>query len=137
MNNVSEQLERISRSSDFFEQSANLTEEWIASGADIAIVEPILRFMENYPEVELGTPGPLVHYVERFYGEGYEEKLIESIARKPTSHTVWMLNRLINGAKSPMAKRVLIEVMEQAKANPLTNALTLYKITHFLERQSG
>ena len=59
-------------------------------------VESILELMEQNPNIDFGSPGPLVHFVEQFYGKGYEEKLVQSIQRLPTTHTVWMLNRIIN-----------------------------------------
>lgn len=60
-------------------------------------VEPVLRFLEEHRDLDLGMPGPLVHYVERFFRKGYEEKLLASLRRAPTPRTVWMLNRLLNG----------------------------------------
>ena len=60
-------------------------------------VQPLLRLMERHPLADLGSPGPIVHFVERFYKKGYEEELLLSLKRMPTLHTVWMLNRLING----------------------------------------
>ena len=30
--------------------------------------------MELNPGLDFGTPGPLVHFVEQFYGNGYEQK---------------------------------------------------------------
>jgi hypothetical protein len=62
-------------------------------------IEPILRLMECYPDVHYGNPGSLVHFIEKYHKKGYEEKLIESLFRKPTVHTLWMLNRLINGSE--------------------------------------
>ena len=60
-------------------------------------VQPLLRLMERHPLTDFGSPGPIVHFVERFYKKGYEEELLLSLKRMPTLHTVWMLNRLING----------------------------------------
>ena len=60
-------------------------------------VQPLLRLMERHSLTDFGGPGPIVHFVERFYKKGYEEELLLSIKRMPTLHTVWMLNRLING----------------------------------------
>ncbi len=74
----------------------------------IEAVEPLLRLMERHPLVDFGMPGAIVHFVERYYKKGYEELLVESIKRKPTMHTVWMLNRIINGSENP--KRY-IEIM--------------------------
>jgi len=77
-----------------------------------------------------------VHFVERFYQKGYEAKLLESIERRPTAHTVWMLNRLINGAKSASTREQLIAVMEQAKNHPQSDAETVRRIARFLQRLS-
>ena len=49
------------------------------------------------PFTDFGMPGEIVRYMERFYQHGYEELLAESIKRRPTIHTLFMLNRLING----------------------------------------
>ena len=62
-----------------------------------ASIEPLLFFIEEHPLVDFGFPGTIVHYLERFYKQGYEEKLIDSLNRRPTRHTVFMINRLING----------------------------------------
>jgi len=73
-------------------------------------VEPLLVFMEKNPDIEYGMPGPLVHFVEKFYGNGYEAKLVESIKRKPTKHTLWMLSRVINGS-SEFAKKEYLSLL--------------------------
>ena len=65
------------------------------------LIKQILDFMETHPDVDYGMPGPLVHYVERFFLNGYEELLYNSISKCPTSHTLWMLNRIINSPKLP------------------------------------
>jgi hypothetical protein len=74
----------------------------------IEAVEPFLQLMERHPLVDFGVPGAIVHFVERFYKKGYEELLVKSIKRKPTMHTVWMLNRIINGSEN---KEDYIELM--------------------------
>jgi len=70
-------------------------------------VEAILRLMEQHPDVHFGVPGPCVHFVETFYKKGYEERLQISLNRKPTAHTLWMLNRLINDAKGTERAKLL------------------------------
>lgn len=74
----------------------------------IEAVEPLLQLMERHPLDDFGAPGAIVHFVERFYKKGYEELLVKSIKRKPTMHTVWMLNRIINGSEN---KKDYIELM--------------------------
>jgi hypothetical protein len=76
-----------------------LVEELRAREQSTAVVERLLRFIENHPDDDLGAPGPLVHYLERFYRRGYEGQLLVSARRTPTLHNVWMLNRLINGSQ--------------------------------------
>ncbi len=74
----------------------------------IEAVEPLLQLMERHPLDDFGMPGAIVHFVERFYKKGYEELLVKSIKRKPTMHTVWMLNRIKNGSEN---KKDYIELM--------------------------
>jgi hypothetical protein len=97
-------------------------------------VEPILRFMESNPSLDFGMPGPLVHFVESFFRRGYEQKLVDSVRRRPTSHTVWMLNRVINGTTSVEERQGLIEAMKEASTNPLADIDARLKATHFLGR---
>ncbi len=133
---VTNQLESIAFEEDFEFRSSELSDAWSSAGAGVETVEPILRFMEEHPTIDYGPPGPLVHFMERFYGKGYDERLIESMQRRPTSHTVWMLNRLINGAKDPAVKQGLITLLSEAKSNPQAEKNVLEEIDGFLDRLS-
>lgn len=79
-------------------------------GVDIEAVTPLLELMERHPMDDFGMPGAIVHFVERFYKNGYEELLIESVKRRPTMHTVWMLNRVMNGSEN---KNDYLEIMKE------------------------
>jgi hypothetical protein len=59
-------------------------------------VAPILEIIADNPSVDFGMPGELVHFVEQFYKNGYEELLIASVSEKPTPHNIWMLHRCYN-----------------------------------------
>src|SRR5260221_9759822 len=118
---ITDQLEHIASTEDFPGDSAKLADAWVSAGAGVESVEPILRFIEEHPYIEFGTPGALVHFMEKFYGRGYERELVESVKRRPTLSTVWMLNRVINGTKAPEAKRLLVSTLEQAMLNPLAD----------------
>ena len=131
---ISEQLERLISEEDPAASSAELVAQWSSANVGIEATEPILRFMEEHPSIELGMPGALVHFAEKFYGRGYEEKLIESISRRPTRHTVWMLNRVINGAKAPATKQRCLDAMVRAKSHPLVETNALNQINRLLER---
>lgn len=134
--NIAEQLEQIASQADFAARTATLKREWVSAGVGIEAVEPILRFIETHPDLDFGMPGALVHFVERFYGKGYDDRLIESVRRKPTSPTAWMLNRLINGAKSPEALQQLVAEMHQARVHPLADESARQEIDRFLQRIS-
>lgn len=80
----------------------------------ISVVEPLLLFMERHPLSDFGMPGAIVHYVEQFYKNGYEDLLIASVIRRPTLHTVWMINRIKNaGENSDKYERVLNDILEK------------------------
>lgn len=65
-------------------------------------IEPILKIIENEPDLYFGSfPGPLGHFMEKHYKKGYEQLLISSIERNPTSFTLQMLHRLINDRDNP------------------------------------
>jgi hypothetical protein len=94
---VADQLAAIASAEHLVSHLYQLTDKWIAEGLTSDAIEPILRFIEAHPELDFGTPGPLVHFVEQFWKSGYEEKLVESVVRRPTRPTVMMLGRIING----------------------------------------
>jgi len=131
---ISEQLEGIASSDDFAASSAELTDHWHSANVGFEAVEPILRFMEKNPSIDFGMPGALTHVVEKFYGNGYERMLLESVSRKPTQQTIWMLNRVINGTKAPAEKHRLVAAMAQAKLNSKADPDALIQINRFLER---
>ena len=134
---VIDQLKKVVTRDDFMELTEGLTEEWSNESNSFEAVEPILRFMESHPEVDYGMPGPLVHFVERFNRSGYEEKLIESLERHPIAHTVWMLNRVINGTKGPQERRRLISKLEMVRQHPATDGPTFDLVNQFLARLSA
>lgn len=91
----SEEVRKAILSEDFYETNevlAKVREE----DDSFEYVSFILRLMEENPNLDFGVPGPAVHFVEKFFQKGYEELLLESVNRRPTIHTLWMLNRIIN-----------------------------------------
>jgi hypothetical protein len=134
---IPNQLEMTVHRGDFPQCLASLTAAWLAAGVGIEAVEPILRFMEDHSSINYGQPGPLVHFVERFYGQGYEGKLLESVQRQPTVHLLWMLNRVINGTTDKVARRRFVAAMERAAIDSRLDAGTQEEATHFLERLSA
>ena len=133
-NGVTIQLQEIAKSPDFPSDSEAIVDSWISGGIGFEAVSHVLRFIEGNPDINYGKPGALVHFLERFYLHGYEDELIASIRRKPTPHTVWMLNRLINGAKSSNIRSHYIDELKNAKADHQLDDVTLGAVDHFLSR---
>jgi len=95
---------------DYLADLDNIAERLVEEDERGEGVEPVLRFLEAHRDIDLGMPGPLVHYVEGFFRNGYEEKLMESLQRAPTPRTVWMLNRLLNGLAGAEKEAYLSEM---------------------------
>jgi hypothetical protein len=100
--------------------------------SDTTTVPVLLRFMEEHPDLDFGTPGPLVHFVEQFYRQGYEAELLASLARSPTSHTLWMLNRIINGTAEPNERARLLEALRASADHPSANEIVRNTAHDFL-----
>lgn len=119
------------RDSDAVDQFA---EEVPAHPEGIAAVSLLLRLLETNPEVEWGSPGPVVHAVEKFFRKGYEPLLLESVTRAPTSHTLWMVNRLANGVESGLREQFLA-AMRAVEGRGDVAAEVRATATRFLEFQ--
>ena len=85
-------------------------------------VEPLIKLMERHPLTDFGVPGAIVHFVEKYYKNGYEDILCQSIMRSPAMHTVWMLNRICNAKNSPDKFRELLA--ETAERNDIDDAIS-------------
>ena len=75
---------------------------------------PILEIIADNPSVDFGMPGELVHFVEQFYKNGYEELLIASVSEKPTPLNIWMLHRCYNDINNPQRDK-FAEVIRELK----------------------
>lgn len=87
-----------------------------ADADDTTFVEAF-RFIERNADADLGTPGPLIQFLERFYPR-YCARLVESVQRRPTSYTLWMLNRILNSSPSERARAELLSLLAHVAACP-------------------
>ena len=83
-------------STEDFYKTEDILDKVIQEDDSIEYVDALLKYMEENPLIEYGMPGPVVHFAERYYQKGYEQLLFDSLSNKPTQHTLWMLNRIIN-----------------------------------------
>ncbi|HEY2154237.1 MAG TPA: hypothetical protein VGH33_01310 [Isosphaeraceae bacterium] len=119
---------------DGWERLAQLCGEMRAIGDFRAGVPALFRTMERLGDVELGTPGPLVHTLESWRGN-YETFLADSVRRKPTTLSVWMVNRILN-VKPPNAQGWL-SLLRTVAENPVASEEAKAEASRFLKYQAG
>ena len=94
----------------------------------------MFRTMERLDGVDLGTPGSLVHTLETWPG-GYEQLLAQSVRRKPTPLSVWMVNRILN--VSPPDAESWMALLGSVLDNPAASDETKADAKGFIEYQTG
>ena len=98
-------------------------------------IEPMFKLMERFPEADLGSPGPLVHEIEAM--PGYESHLLRSLARRPTSLTVWMVNRILNACASQEDRSKWLAQLRQSAASQGASASARQSAQQFLAFQGA
>ena len=130
LNSIIQKMEAGMQDNEDFENvMMDCMEEMEENYNQLDSVQPLLRLMERHPLTDFGSPGPIVHFVERFYKKGYEEELLLSLKRMPTLHTVWMLNRLINGTDQA---EVYLDLLKEISENASYNKEIREEALHFL-----
>ena len=99
-------------------------------------IESILLLMEENPDLDYGERGPLVHFMEKYYRKGYEERLVDSIKRRPTMQTVWMINRIINDPKL-LNKQDYLDVLSSVANYDNIDKVVKDEINSFLDYQNN
>ena len=132
LNELLNKLEGSITNDDFVDISYDIIEQIEEREDAFEAIQPILRLIEKNPNIDFGKPGPLVHFVEKFYKRGYEEKLVESLKRCSTKHTIWMLNRIINGSQGA-SKEYFIKVLEDIIVHSNIDNEVLLFAKHFRE----
>ena len=98
-----------------------------------ALIPAIFALMERLPGTVLGTPGPLVHELERM--GGYEVQLRESVFRQPSFLSVWMVNRILNVENDKATRESWIHLLEIAAAHPRAPHSVRENAAAFIHRQ--
>ena len=94
-----------------YERLAELTEALKKADAAEKAVPELFGLMERLPDVNLGSPGPLVHTLERL--PGYENELILSVRRRPSLLSIWMVNRALNTDLPKDTRRSCLELLHK------------------------
>jgi hypothetical protein len=109
--------------------------ESIKDEKDISSVFPaVFHLFERFPDADFGTPGPLVHLLERHY-PAYSEELKSSLKRFPTSHTLWMLNRILNSSLSSELRSEFLSLMAASVHHPRASIPTREQAEEYHARQ--
>ena len=114
------EIEQLVDTEALFYELDEKIEQLEATGAGAELITPLLQIMERHPLEDFGMPGAMVHFIENFHPE-YEPLLVESLKRQPALHTVWMLNRCING--NPHKNEYIALLKEIADRNDIDKAI--------------
>lgn len=119
-----------------------LADRWLEQPLDrrAESVRSILSLFERNPDADaFGSPGPLVHALEKHAVQGgmerYRADLIDSVKRTPSSYTVWMVNRLLNAETQSDRRAELLTALRNASENPTAVQSVRNRAKEFLERQ--
>lgn len=96
----------------------------------------IFGFIEKSPTSDFGVPGPLVHLLEGYF-PNYVPRLIESIKNKPTSVTVFMMNRLLNTELSPEERGQYLLLLKSVTENEIADSMVKEEALEFYNYQTS
>ena len=96
-------------------------------------IPELFALMERLPDADLGSPGPLVHTLERM---DYTAELVASLHRRPTALSVWMVNRILNSSLSPERRQFFLDLLASVAVHPAADELARDEAEHFIHHQS-
>ena len=120
------------RGSETLAQVGNAIETHENPAATFAAV---FSFMERMQSCDLGAPGPLVHALEAV--GGYESELTTSVMRKPTSLTLWMVNRILNATNDPQLRSRCLKLLARSVNHQLASPEARADAVRFLKHQGA
>jgi hypothetical protein len=117
-----QRLESIVPSSDgahipLLEELTELSRELVGE-PNIAPI--VFTYLERHHNQDLGSPGPLVHFLEQSYPV-YLNALLASLERRPVWYTLWMTNRILNAKLKPSIRKALFEALVRASQHSLAS----------------
>ena len=98
--------------------------------------ECIFIFFENHPDSDIGSPGPLVHLIEKFYPK-YIDNLILSLKRSPTFTTIHLLNRILNSELKQDIRTKYMKILELIANSKTINSEISNEAKEYYEHQNS
>jgi hypothetical protein len=99
------------------------------------IVSYLFEWFEMHWDKDLGSPGPFVHFIEE--KDDYREALVTSVCRKPTTHSLWMVNRIMNGMQSGIGKDTWINLLKSVVNNKVSDDCTVKAAEDYIDYQNS
>lgn len=115
------------------EELRSVCEELQGHGTVVDCAGDMFDLMERLDDVDLGSPGPLVHALESTAPD-YEPSLVASVQRKPSPLSVWMVNRILNTNRHDRDR--WLELLRLAFGHPLSSDQTRRDAEDFLALQT-
>jgi hypothetical protein len=78
----------------------------------------MLRVFERFPHALLGSPGPLVHCVERTDIETFLPMVLESFKRHPNQMALWMIGRCLQTGVSTHLHLSILSTLREIRRAP-------------------
>jgi hypothetical protein len=116
-----------------WERLSELTDALIGSGEAEKAIPELFSVMERMPDADLGSPGSLVHTLERLHG--YEDELARSVRRQPSLLSVWMVNRILNTDLPKDSRHSYMALLNEALVHPRAPQAVREDVRGFIELQ--
>jgi hypothetical protein len=100
-----------------FEDLTNLENCISTLPANKELLASLFSLLERHPNFNFGEPGRIIHFMERYENKIYAPLLFDSLKRKPTKYTIWMLNRYLNSIPEEEQKKGIDMLKEIAAQN--------------------
>jgi hypothetical protein len=110
-----------------------LTDELLQQPNPERAIPALFAVMERMPKADLGSPGPLVHTLEKF--KNYELELKASLLRAPCLLSVLMVNSILNTTTNSEQREAWLNLLDSVVANPDTTSGTKQAALHFIKFQ--
>jgi hypothetical protein len=131
-----ERLQSLNPNDDYLETELYNIMALVEESPDSSEVTPyIFAFFEANPDAESGSPGPLVHFLEK--QPEYQTALISSIEKAPVRHTTLMINRILNSKISSEKRAFFTALLQSILTQPRSDETTKEITENFLKRQTS
>lgn len=116
------------------DQLDTLTDELLQVDNPERALDSMFKVFERHPNADLGSPGSLVHTLEKF--KGYEKRLVESVRKQPAPNTVWMINRILNKPQTSEYREYLLNLLREVLTHPLATIEAKQMAQGFMDWQN-